>query len=96
MRRERSRYKSSYGGKLAGLEQGYLAAFEIAGQIDDLAHLVARDLNAVHRKGVTSMENLVEIFLLPADRLSILALPMWVRPMPRSMLRICRSSSLKG
>ena len=40
-------------GKLAGLEQGYLAAFEIAGQIDDLAHLVARDLNAVHRKGVT-------------------------------------------
>ena len=41
------------GGKLAGLEQGYRAAFETAGKIDDLAHLVARDLNAVHRKGVT-------------------------------------------
>ena len=40
-------------GKLAGLEQGYRAAFETAGKIDDLAHLVARDLNAVHRKGVT-------------------------------------------
>ena len=40
-------------GRLAGLEQGYLAAFETAGKIDDLAHLVTRDLNAVHRKGVT-------------------------------------------
>ena len=40
-------------GRLAGLEQGYRAAFETAGKIDDLAHLVARDLNAVHRKGVT-------------------------------------------
>ena len=40
-------------GRLAGLEQGYLAAFETAGKIDDLAHLVVRDLNAVHRKGVT-------------------------------------------
>ncbi len=40
-------------GRLAGLEQGYRAAFETAGKIDDLAHLVARDMNAVHRKGVT-------------------------------------------
>ena len=40
-------------GRLAGLEQGYVAAFETAGKIDDLAHLVARDLNAVHRKGIT-------------------------------------------
>ena len=40
-------------GRLAGLEQGYRAAFETAGKIDDLAHLVVRDLNAVHRKGVT-------------------------------------------
>jgi flagellar hook-associated protein 1 FlgK len=40
-------------GQLAGIEQGYRTAFEIAGKIDDLAHLVARDMNAVHRKGVT-------------------------------------------
>ena len=40
-------------GRLAGLEQGYVAAFETAGKIDDLAHLVARDSNAVHRKGIT-------------------------------------------
>ena len=40
-------------GRIAGLEQGYRAAFETAGKIDDLAHLVSRDLNAVHRKGVT-------------------------------------------
>jgi flagellar hook-associated protein 1 FlgK len=40
-------------GRLAGIEQGYRTAFEIAGKIDDLAHLVARDMNAVHRKGVT-------------------------------------------
>ena len=40
-------------GRLAGLEQGYRSAFETSGKIDDLAHLVARDLNAVHRKGVT-------------------------------------------
>ncbi len=40
-------------GRLAGIEQGYRTAFETAGKIDDLAHLVARDMNAVHRKGVT-------------------------------------------
>ena len=40
-------------GRLAGLEQGYRAAFETAGKIDDLAYLITRDLNAVHRKGVT-------------------------------------------
>ena len=40
-------------GRLAGLEQGYLAAFETSGKIDDLAHIVARDLNATHRKGIT-------------------------------------------
>ena len=41
------------GGRLAGLEQGYRAAFQTSGKIDDLAHLVSRDLNAVHRKGIT-------------------------------------------
>lgn len=40
-------------GRLAGLERGYRTAFETAGKIDDLAHLVARDMNAVHRKGIT-------------------------------------------
>ncbi|MEK9553937.1 MAG: hypothetical protein VW446_11800, partial [Alphaproteobacteria bacterium] len=40
-------------GRLAGLEQGYRTAHETTGKIDDLAHLVTRDMNAVHRKGVT-------------------------------------------
>ena len=40
-------------GRLAGLEQGYRTGFETAGKIDDLAHLVTREMNAVHRKGVT-------------------------------------------
>ena len=40
-------------GRLAGLERGYRTTHESAGKIDDLAHLVSRDLNAVHRKGVT-------------------------------------------
>jgi len=40
-------------GRLAGLEQGYRVAVETAAKIDDLAHLVVRDLNAVHRKGIT-------------------------------------------
>ena len=56
-------------GRLAGLEQGYLAAFETAGKIDDLAHLVTRDLNAVHRKGVTLDGQLGgDLFVAEANR----------------------------
>ena len=40
-------------GSIAGLANGYRTVDETGAKVDDLAHLVLRDLNAAHRKGLT-------------------------------------------
>ena len=40
-------------GSIAGFANGYRTVHETGAKVDDLAHLVLRDLNAAHRKGLT-------------------------------------------
>ena len=40
-------------GSIAGFANGYRTVDETGAKVDDLAHLVLRDLNATHRKGLT-------------------------------------------